>query len=126
MSKIKIAVCIGAAALATIAATSCDETWRNGTIEGLVMVNDTVGLDHVTVTLKGEGRQGASCSVLEGDLCKTFLGAYGWADVPAGQYTVTISDIPAGVRFDTTTKSAVIASSGQWVNVSFWGSYIEP
>ncbi len=83
-----------------------------GTISGSVMVEGE-GLTGVTVTLSS----GTTVTTTNG-------GAFSFADVEAGTYTVTISGHPGDANFPQTSQSATITDDGQTVTVNFNGSWI--
>ncbi len=77
------------------------------------------------VTIEGTGASGVTVSLSSGATATTDgSGAYSFADVPAGAYTVSISGYPSDATFSTSAKAAVISSSGQVVSVNFDGSFI--
>ncbi len=94
---------------------ACDEGTPpppTGSIEGTVSIEGT-GADGVTVTLSN----GTTATTAGG-------GAYRFAGVEGGSYTVTISGYPSDASFDATQASAVIATANQVVRLNFTGSYI--
>lgn len=94
---------------------ACDEGTPpppTGSIEGTVTIDGT-GADGVTVTLN----DGTTTTTAGG-------GAYRFAGVEGGAYTVAISGYPSDANFDATQASATIASANQVVRVNFSGSYI--
>jgi hypothetical protein len=110
------------AALVALPLAACDEDDDTttppapvtGTVAGTVSVAGT-GQANVDVTLVGATSQ----SVKTGS-----DGKYTFASVEAGSYGVTISNIPAGTTFATTSKTTAITTQGQTVTVDFTGSYI--
>ena len=92
---------------------ACDEGAPppTGSIEGTVSIGGT-GTDGVTVTLS----DGKTATTAGG-------GAYRFAGVEVGSYTVTISGYPSDAKFDATQASAVVATANQVVRLNFTGSY---
>lgn len=92
---------------------ACDEGAPppTGSIEGTVSIGGT-GTDGVTVTLS----DGKTATTAGG-------GAYRFAGVEVGSYTVTIRGYPSDAKFDATQASAVIATANQVVRLNFTGSY---
>lgn len=92
---------------------ACDEGAPppTGSIEGTVSIGGT-GTDGVTLTLS----DGKTATTAGG-------GAYRFAGVEVGSYTVTISGYPSDAKFDATQASAVIATANQVVRLNFTGSY---
>ena len=106
-------------ALATLAlaafSSACNESLLPpifGSITGTVTADGT-GLDGVTVSLSN----GLSTMTVGG-------GAYSFANVDEGSYTVTISGFPSDAEFAETSGSTNIAADGQTVVVDFAGTYI--
>ena len=106
-------------ALATLAlaafSTACNESLLPpifGSITGTVTADGT-GLDGVTVSLSN----GLSTMTVGG-------GAYSFANVDEGSYTVTISGFPSDAEFAEASGSANITADGQSVVVDFTGTYI--
>jgi hypothetical protein len=113
------------AALVAMPLTACDEDDdTGGTTPVDVVVYGTVS---GTVSIEGAGVAGVSVSLV-GTSSQTATtsssGAYSFANVEAGSYGVTISGIPAGATFATTSATTSITTSGQTVTVDFSGSYI--
>lgn len=104
---------------ALVAFAACDEGSEpvieptpTGTISGVV-------------TIEGQARSGVTVTLSSGATATTDgSGAYSFAGVNAGAYTVTISGFPADATFSSATKAAVIASAGQVVTVNFDGAYV--
>lgn len=106
---------IAGALMLLVPLAACDEGTPpppTGSIEGTVTIEGT-GADGVTVTLN----DGMTTTTAGG-------GAYRFAGVEGGAYTVTISGYPSDANFDATQASATIASANQVVQVNFSGSYI--
>ena len=106
-------------ALATLAlaafSSACNESVGPpvvGSISGTVTVEEA-GLDGVTVSLDN----GVSTATAGG-------GAYSFANVDEGSYTVTISGFSSDTEFAETSGSANITAQGQSVVVDFTGTYI--
>ena len=86
---------------------------------------DPVGMISGTVTIDGSGAAGLTATLSSGATQTTNTsGAFTFADVVAGSYTVTISGHPEDVTFPAATQSATIASNGQTVQLNFPGQYI--
>ena len=86
---------------------------------------DPVGMISGTVTIDGSGAAGLTATLSSGATQTTNTsGAFTFADVVAGSYTVTISGHPEDVTFPAATQSATIASDGQTVQLNFPGQYI--
>ncbi len=86
---------------------------------------DPVGTISGTVTIDGSGAAGLTATLSSGATQTTNTsGAFSFADVVAGSYTVTISGHPEDVTFPAATQSATIASDGQTVQLNFPGQYI--
>ena len=86
---------------------------------------DPVGMISGTVTIDGSGAAGLTATLSSGATQTTNTsGAFTFADVVAGSYTVTISGHPDDVTFPAATQSATIASNGQTVQLNFPGQYI--
>ncbi len=86
---------------------------------------DPVGTISGTVTIDGSGAAGLTATLSSGATQTTNTsGAFSFADVVAGSYTVTISGHPEDVTFPAATQSATIASNGQTVQLNFPGQYI--
>jgi len=112
MKRIKY---LALAALVGVWACSSDSSAPEitGTITGSVSI-EGVGEPGITVTLSS----GASTTTV------ATSGEYSFTGLPAGAYTVTISDYPDDVTFSSTSKAATIQTNGQSVTVDFSGSYI--
>ncbi|HUF23808.1 MAG TPA: carboxypeptidase-like regulatory domain-containing protein [Vicinamibacterales bacterium] len=77
------------------------------------------------VTIDGAGAPGVTVTVSDGRTATTgATGAFLFARVQVGAYTVSISGFPSDVSFPATTQAAVVASAGQVVAVNFAGSRI--
>ncbi len=86
---------------------------------------DPVGTISGTVTIDGEGAAGITATLSSGTTTTTNTsGAFTFADVVAGSYTVSISGFADDVTFPSASQSATIASDGQTVNLNFAGQYI--
>ena len=86
---------------------------------------DPVGTISGTVTIDGSGAAGLTATLSSGATQTTNTsGAFTFADVVAGSYTVTISGHPDDVTFPAATQSATIASNDQTVQLNFPGQYI--
>jgi copper chaperone CopZ len=104
---------------ALVAFAACDE----GTEP--VVAPPVTGTISGVVTIEGTARSGVSVTLSSGAAATTDAsGAYSFAGVAAGTYTVTISGFPTDVTFSTTTKGATIATSGQVATVNFDGAYV--
>jgi hypothetical protein len=105
------------AALVAFAACGEDETppvveTITGTISGVV-------------TIEGVGQSGVSVALSSGATATTDgSGAYSFANVEAGAYTVTISGFASDATFASTSKAATISTDGQVVQVNFDGSFV--
>ncbi|MDE2974532.1 MAG: carboxypeptidase regulatory-like domain-containing protein [Gemmatimonadota bacterium] len=114
MSRLKLIAT--AALVAVLMANACgDETVQpaaTGSIAGQVAIEGR-GIDGVTVALGG----GATTVTAGG-------GGYRFADVKAGDHTITISNYPAGAKFAASSASAELADAGEVVTVNFKGSWI--
>jgi hypothetical protein len=85
-----------------------------GAITGTVAVEGT-GVAGLTLQLGGE----ASAATTTGA-----DGSFAFPDVLAGQYTLTLSGIPADYSFTGTTQAVTITTSGQVAGVDFNGSWV--
>ncbi len=113
----------GLAALLAVTFTACDE----GTPPPVdpPPPPDPVGTISGTVTIDGEGAAGLTATLSSGTTTTTNTsGAFSFADVVAGSYTVSISGFADDVTFPSASQSATIASDGQTVNLNFAGQYI--
>ena len=114
MSRFRIMVT--AALLSALTVNACGDEpvppAPTGSIAGLVTIEGD-GIDGITVTLNS----GATTTTAGG-------GSYRFDDIVAGDYTVTISDFPAGSSFGTTAQSAGLADDGELITVNFAGSWI--
>ncbi len=111
------------AALVALTFTACDEG-KPLPIEP-EPPPDPVGMISGTVTIDGSGAAGLTATLSSGATQTTNTsGAFSFADVVAGSYTVTISGHPEDVTFPAATQSATIASNGQTVQLNFPGQYI--
>lgn len=104
---------------ALVAFAACDEGSEptpppviTGTISGVV-------------TIEGASRSGVTVTLSSGATATTDgSGAYSFAGVNAGAYTVTISGFPTDATFSSTTKAATITTAAQVVTVNFDGAYV--
>jgi len=104
---------------ALVAFAACDEGSEpvvpptpTGTISGVV-------------TIEGAARSGVTVTLSSGATATTDgSGAYSFAGVNAGAYTVTISGFPTDATFSSATKAATITTAGQVVTVNFDGTYV--
>lgn len=83
-----------------------------GTIRGTVTA-EARGLEGVEVTLRGPVERSTSTAP---------DGAYAFAEVPGGAYTVELEPV-AGAVFSTSARDVVVESAGQVVVASFQGSF---
>ena len=83
-----------------------------GSIAGKVLIENG-GIDGVTVTLS----DGTTATTASG-------GSFGFDDVEAGTYTLTITNYPADADFPQTTATATISREDETVTVNFAGAYI--
>lgn len=114
MKRIKV---LSLAALVAFAA--CDE----GTEP--VVAPPVTGTITGVVTIEGTARSGVSVTLSSGAAATTDAsGAYSFAGVNAGTYTVTISGFPTDATFSTTTKGATITTAGQVATVNFDGAFV--
>ena len=120
MNRLKL---LAMATLMALTLTACDE----GTPPPVEPEPppDPVGMISGTVTIDGSGAAGLTATLSSGATQTTNTsGAFTFADVVAGSYTVTISGHPEDVTFPAATQSATIASNGQTVQLNFPGQYI--
>ena len=120
MNRLKL---LAMATLMALTLTACDE----GTPPPIEPEPppDPVGMISGTVTIDGSGAAGLTATLSSGATQTTNTsGAFSFADVVAGSYTVTISGHPEDVTFPAATQSATIASNGQTVQLNFPGQYI--
>ena len=120
MNRLKL---LAMATLMALTLTACDE----GTPPPIEPEPppDPVGTISGTVTIDGSGAAGLTATLSSGATQTTNTsGAFSFADVVAGSYTVTISGHPEDVTFPAATQSATIASNGQTVQLNFPGQYI--
>jgi hypothetical protein len=104
---------------ALVAFAACDE----GTEP--VVAPPVTGTISGVVTIEGTAKSGVSVTLSSGAAATTDAsGAYSFAGVNAGTYTITISGFPTDATFSTTTKGATIATSGQVATVNFDGAYV--
>jgi hypothetical protein len=77
------------------------------------------------VTIEGVGQAGVSVALSSGSTATTDgSGAYSFANVPAGSYTVSISGFPSDATFSSTSQAATITTAGQVQQVNFSGSFV--
>ena len=77
------------------------------------------------VTIEGVGQAGVSVALSSGSTATTDgSGAYSFANVPAGAYTVSISGFASDATFSSTSKAASITTAGQVAQVNFDGAYV--
>ncbi len=120
MNRLKL---LAMATLMAVTFTACDE----GTPPPVdpPPPPDPVGTISGTVTIDGEGAAGLTATLSSGTTTTTNTsGAFSFADVVAGSYTVSISGFADDVTFPSASQSATIASDGQTVNLNFAGQYI--
>ncbi len=104
---------------ALVAFAACDEG------SDPITVPEVTGTISGVVTIEGTARSGVSVTLSSGAAATTDAsGAYSFAGVKAGTYTITISGFPTDAAFSTTTKGATIATSGQVQTVNFDGAYV--
>ncbi|HSW31116.1 MAG TPA: carboxypeptidase regulatory-like domain-containing protein [Longimicrobiales bacterium] len=104
---------------ALVAFAACDEGSEP------ITVPEVTGTISGVVTIEGTARSGVSVTLSSGAAATTDAsGAYSFAGVKAGTYTITISGFPTDATFSTTTKGATIATSGQVQTVNFDGAYV--
>lgn len=114
MKRIKV---LSLAALVAFAA--CDE----GTEP--IVAPPVTGTITGVVTIEGAARSGVSVALSSGATATTDAsGAYSFAGVNAGTYTVTISGFPTDATFSSTTKGATITTAGQVATVNFDGAFV--
>jgi hypothetical protein len=87
---------------------------RTSSVIGTVTAGG-MALEGVTVTLSGAESRATSTDA---------SGNYQFAELRAGSYTVTISNLPAGTSFSTTSRSASV-SVGETVRLDFAGTVIQ-
>ena len=87
---------------------------RTSSIIGTVTAGG-MAQEGVTVTLSGAESRATSTDA---------SGSYQFAELRAGSYTVTISNLPAGTSFSTTSRSASVGV-GQTVRLDFEGTVIQ-
>ena len=77
------------------------------------------------VVIEGEQQAGVTVKLNNGATATTTsTGSFGFDDVEAGTYTLTISGFAEDGSFDKTDQSATIATDGQKVTVNFTGAWI--
>ena len=77
------------------------------------------------VVIEGEQQAGVTVKLNNGvTATTTSTGSFGFDDVEAGTYTLTISGFAEDGSFDKTDQSATIATDGQKVTVNFTGAWI--
>ncbi len=113
-----------AALVLTIPVAACDEGNNSvgptetppavGTVSGTVSVEGT-GLAGVTVALAGASAQSTTSGA---------DGSYSFSNVLEGNYSVTLSAVPADVVFSQTTQSVGITTDGQVAQADFNGQYV--
>ncbi len=104
---------------ALVAFAACDEGSEP------VVAPEVTGTISGVVTIEGTAKSGVSVTLSSGAAATTDAsGAYSFAGVKAGTYTVTISGFPTDATFSTTTKGATITTSGQVATVNFDGAYV--
>lgn len=115
-------VCIVAlGVVVAVGAGGCDEG------EGTITAPTVTGTIGGAVTINGVGAAGVTVSLSNGSTATTgATGLYSFNNVPAGAYSITISGFPSDVSFTSTTQAAVLATSGQLVNVNFAGTRVSP
>jgi hypothetical protein len=104
---------------ALVAFAACDE----GTAP--IVAPPVTGTITGVVTIEGAARSGVSVTLSSGAAATTDAsGAYSFAGVNAGTYTITISGFPTDATFSTTTKGATITTAGQVATVNFDGAFV--
>ena len=104
---------------ALVAFAACDE----GTEP--VVAPPVTGTVSGVVTIEGAAASGVSVALSNGASATTDgSGAYSFAGVNAGAYTVTISGFASDATFSSTTKAATVTTTGQVVTVNFDGAYV--
>jgi SdrD B-like protein/carboxypeptidase family protein len=104
---------------ALVALAACDEGEEPPTV---VVVTGTVS---GVVTLEGSSASGVTVTLSSGQTGSTDgSGAYSFAGVAAGAYTVTISGFASDASFSATVKAVTISTAGQVATANFDGSYI--
>ena len=104
---------------ALVAFAACDE----GTEP--VVAPPVTGTISGVVTIEGSTASGVSVTLSSGASATTDgSGAYSFAGVNAGAYTVTISGFANDATFSSTAKAATVTSAGQVVTVNFDGTYV--
>lgn len=104
---------------ALVAFAACDEG-----SEPIVEPTPTGTISGV-VTIEGTARSGVTVTLSSGATATTDgSGAYSFAGVTAGAYTVSITGFPSDATFSSTAKAATITTAGQVVTVNFDGTYV--
>jgi len=88
-------------------------------------VNPTSGTITGTVTVEGTAVSDATASLSSGETAMTdSSGTYSFTDLDAGDYTVSISDLPSDATFSTTSGMATISRANKMATVDFDGTFI--
>lgn len=104
---------------ALVAFAACDE--GTDVVVDVPVTGDIAGV----VTIEGATVSGVSVALSSGATTTTDgSGAYSFADVAAGAYTITISGFAADATFSSTSKAATIVTTGQVATVNFDGAYV--
>ena len=91
----------------------------------VVVQPDITGTISGVVTIEGAAASGVTVTLSSGTTATTDAsGAYTFAGVDAGAYTVSISGFATDATFSATSKAATIATAGQVVTVNFDGSFV--
>lgn len=111
------------AALVLVPLAACDE----GDDPGIIDVDPVVGTVSGTVSVEGSGLAGVTVQLAGSSSQSTTTGSDGsfsFANVVEGNYSVTLSSIPADVVFSNTTQSVSIATDGQTASADFNGQFV--
>ena len=106
------------AALLLVPLAACDEEGNliipvTGTISGTVSAGG--GVSGVTVTLTGPTSTSTTTAA---------AGTFSFGSLPTGSYVVSISDIPAGLAFSTSSRAVTITDGNPNGTADFNGSVI--
>lgn len=111
------------AALVLVPLAACDE----GDNDPIVVDEPAVGTVSGTVSVEGQGLAGVTVQLAGSTSQSTTTGsngAYSFASVVEGNYSVTLSSIPGDVVFSNTTQSVSIATDGQTATADFNGQFV--
>lgn len=110
------------AALVLVPLAACDEG-----DDPQIIDEPAVGTVSGTIAVEGEGLAGVTVQLAGSSSQSTTTGSDGsfsFANVVEGNYSVTLSGIPADVVFSNTTQSVSIATDGQVATADFNGQYV--